>query len=819
MLEAMRFALQRIQRLTGIEVGYYIFDCIDSSPPMVLPGYPFVSGLYSWQAIRYLQYQHQLVATPLPFMNVESWGTEGNFNLSKSAFMDSNDLNSGGQQGKIAIKKMIDILRANFYATVPPEQMEIKAIVDILIKLNLTYISVVGSNDLETQNTVETFVDWSLQRDVCLFIKVWISKSPSEPECRKILDDLRKDKRANVVILFTSYRETMCLMKSGIYARRLTFISGSKSRLQTKVRELRSLNDVTKGLLILQQADTYDEEFASYFMSLKLATNSYTWFKEFWRHVFNCSLSASYITSRVWNDNMTDSKECTGNETLTTDHIDLKYFLVKPVLNAIESLACALWNSFNCQKTNCLRRAYIYTTPIQRELFNNFRTPNCSLSNAVKFNDNGYYERNLVILNFNGSQYNEVGYWNYSRELRLFALAVKDIAWKNDTIPKSSCYQSCDKDEIKDRGCDSSACCYVCRKCNRNYFIENNMCIKCPDYHVPTDDRRMCRMLPRRFMDSENLYTAVLLAGTLAGIFLNTAIVAFGIRNKESRVVKAASRELSLIMVISLYLCFASSSLFLLQPTRFVCGALSLATSTSLNAFYAPLLLKIVRLYRIFSQSKKSVKKPALVSPKSQVLLSLLLVSVFLIYDVILLILKKPSVKFKMNADTSYVTVACQLRPTFVILTFLPNLIFMMACTYYGYKIRNFPSNFNESFSIRITLYVSCFLWAIFVPLLFLFEYKQRNAFTVTFLVASIFVLFGIVQLVGIFFPLVWKVIVHRQSANQITPSSSQFNTVVRSAVDTIHQAMKNDIVQDNRVSHRDVGTDPIAFADISIEN
>ena len=449
MLEAMRFAVQRIQRLTGIETSYYIFDCIDSSPPTVLSSYPFVSGLYSWQAIRYLQYQHQLEATPLPFMNVESWGTEGNFNLSKSAFMNSEDVNTDGQQGQIAIKKLIDILRANFYATVPPEQIEIKAIADILIKLNLTYISVVGSNDLETQNTVETFIDWSLKRGVCLFIKVWISKSPSEPECRQILDALKEDRRANVVILFTSYRETICLMKSGIYARRLTFISGSKSRLQTKVQELRSLNDVTKGLLILQQADTYDEEFASYFMSLKLATNSYTWFKEFWRHVFNCSLPASYITTRVWNDNMTDPKECTGNETLTTDHIDLKYFLVKPVLNAVESLVCALWKSFNCQNTYCLISAYRYTTPIQREVFNNLRTPNCSLNNAVKFNDNGYYERNLVILNFNGSHYNEVGHWNYSRELRLFALAVKDIAWKNDTIQSLPVTEAATKMRLK----------------------------------------------------------------------------------------------------------------------------------------------------------------------------------------------------------------------------------------------------------------------------------------------------------------------------------------------------------------------------------
>uniref|UniRef100_A0A8C6SQ54 Glutamate receptor, metabotropic 1a n=1 Tax=Neogobius melanostomus TaxID=47308 RepID=A0A8C6SQ54_9GOBI len=52
------------------------------------------------------------------------------------------------------------------------------------------------------------------------------------------------------------------------------------------------------------------------------------------------------------------------------------------------------------------------------------------------------------------------------------------------------------------------------------------------------------------------------------------------------------------------------------------------------------------------------------------------------------------------------------------------NGLLIMSCTYYAFKTRNVPANFNEAKYIAFTMYTTCIIWLAFVPIYFGSNYK-----------------------------------------------------------------------------------------------
>ena len=117
--------------------------------------------------------------------------------------------------------------------------------------------------------------------------------------------------------------------------------------------------------------------------------------------------------------------------------------------------------------------------------------------------------------------------------------------------------------------------------------------------------------------------------------------------------------------------------------------------------------------------------------------------------------------------------VLCKLESINVIFNLIPCLVLMAGCTFYGFKTRNFPSNFNEAYSISITMYLSCFLWGIFIPLLFLLETRESYVFIHVFLIAGFMVVIGYATLIGLFASKVFKVFQSQKIESSF--SQSQF--------------------------------------------
>ena len=774
--EAIRYTIFKARQQFLFPVTYYIFDIKESQIPF--HGFyatPFLSAVSSRQMSSYLFLRQQQNFLPAPFVNAFPFG-----------ILD----------GDLSISKASKELRTSF-ATVPPHRIEVQAIVDILEKLNWKFVSVVATGDENGRKIIADFSNLANRRGICLGTTVLMSNIVTNYAISKAVQALKKEKNATIIVSFVESTEIRGILQTDLQG--FNFISGTN--LRASRNEIYFNTTTAKGLILLQHDDTYDEDFKIYFMNLRLGFNNYSWFGEFWNQIFQCTIPQSLRSK--FGTYKTYGKNCTGYEMLTEDLVDMRYALVKPVINAIDMMVCSLMQSVSTRTCNP-PTVPAYSTECGLNIMANatkyFGKGKC---NFGQFNRDGYIARRYRILNFDGIDYKEVGSWYYNITTKksVLNISVESITFNWGSYKTTSCYKSCGKGEIQDRGSDGKKCCYTCKKCSSiDEIVQNNTCVKCKTFEVPAASRKHCTPLPRiRITSNETPVIAFMVAAAVGTASTFGAIIIF-VKYRDSRVVKSAGKYLSMIMMISVTISFSTSFVFFSDPTTRVCGIQKVLLGQCLSMFYVPLLLKTVRIYRIFEASKNFIRNPMLVSIKSQMIMCIFGILGNLVLGVLFVISNPTEVKEMAIERYTKVAVICDHNPMDAVTCLVPCLILLFACTYFGYKTRQFPSNFNESFRISITMYISCFLWGIYIPLLYLFENSVQNVFMTNFITAGLLIILAFVNLIGIFGTTVIKVVKTSSVGPEVLVSSSTFNQI----------SMEN--ATSYTKSCKDVGTDPIEF-------
>ncbi len=190
-----------------------------------------------------------------------------------------------------------------------------------------------------------------------------------------------------------------------------------------------------------------------------------------------------------------------------------------------------------------------------------------------------------------------------------------------DPVPESVCSQPCQEREYPQRL--ELPCCWECRKCRENErLLENNTgCETCDPFTWPDD------VIVTRCVELNPVYlrpfTAVGLALLcLASILLLYSGGTFGIIVKHSnrKLIKACSRDLSLMILCGSLLACVISFVFVARPSVYVCTVRSVGFHLAISLIYAPQLVKSIRIYRIFAAGRKGNSRPSLISNSVQMM-------------------------------------------------------------------------------------------------------------------------------------------------------------------------------------------------------
>ena len=770
--EAIRYAIAKARQKHRISVTYMILDMQDSNVPFDWHNRcPIFSAVSFRQIASFLLTRHRNGNATAPFVNALPFGSEEEDRLAFSS------------EGK-----------RTAFATVPPIRFEIEAIVDILARFSWRFVSVIVPRDEIGEQIMKSFERAAFRKGICIGTTVRVSNVLTVYEMSMAVEKLKREREATVIVSFVDSYIIRGILQSDL--RGFNFISGTNFRASRN--EINFRNETARGLLLLQHDDTDDEEFKNYFMGLNLSKTRYSWFHYFWSEIFQCTIP--YPLRSHLGSYKTYRKVCNVNEKLTENLVDMRYALVKPVLNAIEVLVCGLMESVtteNCSSLQNIEDVRAYMDEVMTNSSEHFDKGGCNL-NSTQFT-NGYIMRKYRILNFNGSDYKEVGSWYYNETIKkgVLSISVEKIACNWESYKGRSCYRPCNSDG---GDFDVRTCCESCRKCSGvDEILLNNTCIKCKTFEVRAPTRTRCIPLPRIFISSNTTPMLVIQVATLIGVISTTVAAVTFAKYRNSPVVKSTGKDLSMVMMLSVTITFTTSMVFFFKPSLYICSIQNIVLGQCLGAFYIPLLLKTVRIYRIFDASKKFIRNPALVSTKSQMILCIFGLSANLLLGALFAISRPATMREKAIENYTKVVVMCDHKPMSAITFSFPCLLLLLACTYFGYKTRHFPSNFNESFRISVTMYISCLLWGVYIPLLYLFQNDSRNVFMTNLITAGLMVILGFVNLIGIFGTAFVKAV-----RNDKTEKPESFVSNIK-AIWTENAARYKTL-------YRDIGTDPIDF-------
>uniref|UniRef100_U3J499 G-protein coupled receptors family 3 profile domain-containing protein n=1 Tax=Anas platyrhynchos platyrhynchos TaxID=8840 RepID=U3J499_ANAPP len=232
-------------------------------------------------------------------------------------------------------------------------------------------------------------------------------------------------------------------------------------------------------------------------------------------------------------------------------------------------------------------------------------------------------------------------------------------------------------------------------------------------------------MSQKGYLQWSNIESIVAVVFSCLGILVTMFVTLIFVLYRDTPVVKSSSRELCYIILAGIFLGYVCPFTLIAKPTTTSCYLQRLLVGLSSAMCYSALVTKTNRIARILAGSKKKIctRKPRFMSAWAQVVIASILISVQLTLVVTLIILEPP-MPILSYPSIKEVYLICNTSNLGVVAPVGYNGLLIMSCTYYAFKTRNVPANFNEAKYIAFTMYTTCIIWLAFVPIYFGSNYK-----------------------------------------------------------------------------------------------
>ncbi|XP_057330958.1 metabotropic glutamate receptor isoform X1 [Microplitis mediator] len=634
-------------------------------------------------------------------------------------------------------KALSDKTRFDYFArTVPPDTFQSIALVDVVKSANWSYVSTVHSEGSYGESGIEVFTRQATERNVCIAAAEKVPSAADDKDFDSIIQRLSKKPNARAVVLFTRAEDARRILEA---ARRsnitqpFQWIASDGWGRQNKLVE--GIEDEAEGAITVELQSKTIPSFDDYMQALTPQINKRNpWFGEYWEDVFDCTLPKNppVIIKKYNNNNSSSSNNynsknlniCSSKLRLSPSKGYEQESKVQFVVDAVYAFALAL---NNLQKDLCKGKGLCQAMiDYDKGIFYKNYLLNVSFTDSagseVKFDEHGDGLARYEILNFrkndpnisNGYNYQVVGKWYNG-----LSINIEEFVWaKGDkSIPTSVCSLPCESGMIRKQQGDT--CCWVCDRCEEyEYVYDDTTCKECSPGYWPHPDKRGCYALPVKYIRWDSAFAIAPAVISCLGIIVTLAVAGLMFHHRSTPVVRASGRELTIILLAGVLVCYLNTFVLLAQPTFATCVLQRFGVGVSFSAVYGALLTKTNRIARIFDSASRSAVRPKYISPRSQVCIASFLIGLQVMLTLIWMIVE-PAGTRHFYPDRRQVILKCNIQDMSFLFSQLYNALLIVIATVYAVKTRKIPENFNESKFIGFTMYTTCIIWLAFVPIYF----------------------------------------------------------------------------------------------------
>lgn len=610
-----------------------------------------------------------------------------------------------------------------FFRTIPPDSFQARAMADLIVHFNWTYIIGIYTDDTYGRGGIRALREELSQRNysgkrICVLEQGGVTAVPLNAEkshYAKLVKYITQswNQNSTVAVLFGQRKTAQDLFgymeSANITLDHLTWIASDAwaTRVNTSHQHL------VEGMLGVVPQVLHVPHFDEYFASLKPSHDSANpWLNESWEDSFHCKLEGT-VNRCPSSLSFNHTDDSTGNGVAYV--LEAVYTFAYAIHDLISDL-CPNSTGLLCPAVTVERfggrvlngtliREYIYRVTVPGP-----SAVNITYNRTTGGDQPGFYE----IINLGIGRQRTVGTWNASHGLHF----TDGIEWRQgiEGVPLSICSQPCGAGEAQQFVEGQSDCCHRCEACIGDNIIGNGKrCEKCELGTMPNHEKDKCVLNPVTFMRWSSPWAILIFIGTTLGLAATAFVAVVFVTFNKRKIIKATSRELSAILLTGIALCYILPFFFIADPSPATCAIRRFSIGFCFSLCFSPLLMKTNRIYRVFHTAPQT---PRFAGPWSQVVFTCVLVAVQVLIAALWLGLERPSVRF-VNSTTTTEKV-CGASPYIGLpVSLIYSLLILVLTTFYAFLAREIPANFNETKFIAITLYSICIIWLGFFPTYF----------------------------------------------------------------------------------------------------
>ncbi|KAG8591086.1 hypothetical protein GDO81_000012, partial [Engystomops pustulosus] len=330
---------------------------------------------------------------------------------------------------------------------------------------------------------------------------------------------------------------------------------------------------------------------------------------------------------------------------------------------------------------------------------------------------NWFYERNINV------HYLHIGNFTPSAvDGEQLHVDHKGIIWKGTgEVPVSRCSEICSVGSRKKPRETIHSCCYDCVPCSEGEFsnmTDSETCIKCPSHEWPNEKKDRCEAKIIEFLSFQNDTIASIFSFlTVFGCFVTSMIFAIFIIYRDTPIVKANNRNLSYLLLISIFLSFLSVFWFLGRPSNVTCRLRETSFGILFSVAISSLLAKTLLVFVAFKSTKPGSSWRKMVGMKLPYSIVLLGLSIQVAICVVWLLVSPPFQDLDTQSYQGRIIICCNEGSVFGFYLVLGYLSLLASVSFVlAFMVRTLPDSFNEAKYITFSMLLFCSVWITMIP-------------------------------------------------------------------------------------------------------